>query len=209
MIKSQVAIIDIGMGNLQSVKNVCAHLGVSAHIVNTGMHLNDYSHVILPGVGSFSQGMQNLRERDFEMELNHFANESNRFLLGICLGMQLFADVGFEGGRSSGLGLIPGQVKRIESEQLRVPHVGWNDIRIKKETLLIPKQLAGDYYFVHSYTYLPEENDDVLATCEYENEFACAISRDNIYGVQFHPEKSHDLGIAMMRNFLNLGAPTS
>lgn len=198
-----IGIIDYGMCNLQSVKNSCEYAGREARFVSTSSELAKAEKLILPGVGSFGEGMENLRKRGLVESLADEVLKKKKPLLGICLGMQLLADLGTEGGQSKGLGFISGTVRRFDDSRLRVPHIGWNNIRITKPNALLKPEMAVDYYFVHSYYFDAMHSSDVLAVCEYGREFACAVGRENISGVQFHPEKSHRFGLQILKNFFD------
>lgn len=206
---SGVGIIDYGMGNLQSVANACDYLGYRPVILKRPQDLAGLRRVILPGVGAFAQGAGNLKSAGWFDALKKLSVEKSASLLGICLGMQLLADEGEEGaapgGFVEGLGLIPGQVKRFQRTHVRVPHIGWNNIRVLKPNAVLTADLSDDYYFVHSYHYVWAVQDYVSATCDHGGAFAAAIHRDGIMGVQFHPEKSQGPGLKLLKNFLERG----
>jgi glutamine amidotransferase len=203
---SAVAVIDYGMGNLDSVARAVDECGGRAVVIDDPAGLHDAAAVILPGVGAFPAGMENLRSRGFVERLREDVAQGGVPLLGVCLGMQLLATGGEEGGGASGLGLIEGTVRRLQPpDGLRVPHVGWNDVTVRRESELfsdVPEQ--SDFYFVHSYELLPSDEDDVVATTSYGTEIVAAVERDNVFGVQFHPEKSQRAGLALLRAFLKL-----
>ncbi len=201
---TKVGIIDYGMGNLQSVRNAFEYLGVQVDILSDSKDLSKVSHMVLPGVGSFAEGMKNLRSAGWDQAL--LAIHGKKPFLGICLGMQLMADKGSEGGDSEGLGLIPGSVSRLQETGLRIPHVGWNNIQISTPGKLFNEQMAVDYYFVHSYKFETAKKEHVIATCDYGETFCCVAGSDEhlSYGVQFHPEKSHHSGLRILKQFLKL-----
>lgn len=198
-----LGIIDYGMGNLQSVINSCEFLGERPRLIASAEAMRGVSRVILPGVGAFAEGMRQLDARGLTGAIRDVCRKGTPFL-GICLGMQLLADFGAEGGGSAGLGIISGTVDRLDDSNVRVPHVGWNDIRIERANDLLGPELSGDYYFVHSYYFNVSETQDVIATCDYGRRFACAVGRGNTFGVQFHPEKSQRLGLAILKNFMRI-----
>lgn len=210
-----IGIIDYGMGNLQSVKNSFDHIGAESKIVKTRVELQTADSLVLPGVGSFAEGMRNLNERGFVEEIKTQVKERFKPFLGICLGMQLLADSGTEGGETPGLRLIPGTVKRLDTDPIpesiqpmRLPHVGWNSINIIKGRgkPLLTEALAVDYYFVHSYYFETKSPDDVIAYCQHDYKLFPCIVGDNatVFGVQFHPEKSHQYGLQILKNFADL-----
>ena len=161
---------------------------------------------MLPGVGSFGDGMEHLNSRGWPAKIKAALRRPHMAMLGICLGMQLLAETGFEGGESPGLGLIPGVVTRLDppTPETRIPHVGWNEVHYSQESPLfsaIPNK--SDFYFVHSFHFMPVRPADVLAYSPYCGKFVSAIGANNVFGVQFHPEKSARPGLQMLRNFLN------
>jgi glutamine amidotransferase len=200
-----VAIIDYGMGNLRSVANACAALGARFQIASQPGQLRDAERIVLPGVGAFGDGMSNLRRLSWLEVLEEEVRQKQKPFLGICLGMQLLAASGTEFGVHQGLGWIPGKVIRIACEDLavRVPHIGWNDVRFtRKNGLYAEMGEVQVFYFVHSYVLVPEDPSVVSGYCEHGIEFAASVECDNISGTQYHPEKSHKAGLAVLRNFL-------
>lgn len=190
---SRVAVIDYGMGNVQSVVNALEFIGSSAVLTREPREIQSADRIILPGVGAFGDGMKNLRDFGLIPILEEEVLKKKKPFLGICLGLQLLGTTGLEYGRNQGLGWIPGLVDRLPSENgLRIPHIGWNDV----------KPLGGAYYFVHSYHLVPEDKSVVTGWCEYGITFCAAIQKDNIWGAQFHPEKSHKDGLKYLRNFI-------
>ena len=198
-----VGIVDYGMSNLDSLARAVQECGARTTIAEDPRELNQASQILLPGVGVFAQAMKNLRDRGFEQTLSELVLGKNVPMLGICLGMQLLASKGYEGGTTPGLGFIEGEVKKLEpsAADIRIPHVGWNALDLTRPTRLLAQVTQGTYvYFTHSYA--APVTDDTAATTSYGNVFAAAVERDHVFGVQFHPEKSSDPGLQMIRNFL-------
>lgn len=195
-----IGIVDYGMGNISSVYNSLEYLGYDAKIINTPEEIEDLTHLIIPGVGSFKQAMHNLEDKKFIVPiLNHVKNEKP--LLGICLGMQLLATKGYEHGETNGLGLIEGEIIPFEIN-LHVPHVGWNNINTLKKHPVVGKNVNQvDFYFVHSYYFNVKNKEDILTTTEYEISFPSIVAKDNIIGIQFHPEKSQEPGLNLLEAF--------
>ncbi len=200
-------IIDYGMGNLFSVKYAFEKCGADVCISGDPNDITKSDNLVLPGVGTFKDGMKNLKERGWIPAIKKAVNEEGLSLLGICLGMQLLAEKGFEIGETEGLGLIQGEVKKIDNTTKgeKVPHVGWNEIEIiKQDPLFEGISNKVDFYFVHSYQFVPLNNKDVLTQTPYCGNFVSSIGRDNVFGVQFHPEKSQRPGLKLISNFLKL-----
>lgn len=200
-----IAIINYDMGNLQSVANMLSYLKAPAIITNNRAEIAAADRIIIPGVGAFSEAMRRLRECGLVEAIRADVLERQKPFLGICLGMQLMADTGYEGGETSGLGLIHGEVKRLRprDESFRLPHVGWNDVVPQGGTTLYGSDMRSRvFYFVHSYAFSAREASDVSGTCDYGGVFAASIERGHIFGTQFHPEKSQQDGIALLKNFL-------
>lgn len=201
---SYVALVDYGMCNLDSMRRAVEECGANARICEEPRDVMQAERVILPGVGSFADAMQNLRARNLDRALLDQA-AGGVPLLGICLGMQLLADCGQEGGETRGLGLIPGVVSRLSptAQTPRIPHVGWNEVYPQREHPLFAGIAAGrDFYFVHSYHLDCADHADAAASTPYCGQFTSAVARQHVMGVQFHPEKSQKTGFALLRNFL-------
>jgi imidazole glycerol-phosphate synthase subunit HisH len=199
-------IIDYGMGNLRSVANAFEALGCAAMISNNPPDLQTAKGIVLPGVGAFGDGMKNLQDVGWIDALEREVIQQRKPFLGICLGMQLLATTSTEHGLHKGLNWIPGIVTRIPSEDLniRVPHIGWNDVRfINKEGLYAGLGDSQVFYFVHSYMLVPENPAIIGGVCSYGIDFPASVECDNIFATQFHPEKSHKAGLAVLKNFLN------
>lgn len=199
-----VVIVDYGMGNLFSVENALKYLGADVKISNNLDDIKNAERIILPGVGSFSDGMKNLNSLGFLDGLKEEVLRNKKPFLGICLGMQLLADEGEENGITKGLGWLPGRVRRfkVDEKKYRVPHVGWNDVAVSGDGALFKGIQNPVFYFVHSYHLVPEDPADVIAHCDYGEKFAAAVRRGNIFGTQFHPEKSQKNGLKLLENFL-------
>jgi imidazole glycerol-phosphate synthase subunit HisH len=200
-----VALINYGMGNLGSVRRSLESLGADVLLTEHPSKLSDVSCIVLPGVGAFEEGMQRLRSGGWIEGLQRQVLEIGKPLLGICLGMQMLATFSEENGLHAGLNFIPGQVRRLDKWgcALRIPHVGWNEVRCERESRLfkhLPQSI--DFYFVHSYAVEPECSCDISATTVYGAILTAAIQRENIFGTQFHPEKSSKAGRLVLKNFL-------
>ncbi len=204
--KKKVAIIDYGMGNLRSVENACKKLGFEVKIVSVPSELSNFDKLILPGVGSFKKAMKMLNEKNWINAIKVEVNDKKKPILGICLGMQLFASESEEFGYSQGLGIIKGKIKFLKNLNCKnkIPHIGWNSISIKETHPFLDKVKNNtDFYFVNSYVFLPEEKKFIIANTKYDVEFCSIIAKKNIFGVQFHPEKSSKAGRKLLENFLN------
>lgn len=204
---SKTLIVDYGMGNLCSVKRALEECGAEAIISDDPADCGRVDHIVLPGVGSFTDGMAALTSGGWVNALRYSAQENKTPLLGICLGMQLLADKGFEGGTTAGLGLIPGEVIRLvtDTPETRIPHVGWNEVNhLVKHPLFAGIDTGTDFYFVHSYHFVACNAKEILTLTPYCGSFVSAVARENIYGTQFHPEKSSRPGFQLLRNFLAL-----
>lgn len=202
-----IVIIDYGMGNLFSVEKKLKQLKASYEIGNTLEAIERAGKIILPGVGHFAKAVTHLKEKGLWEALNRVVLEKRVPILGICLGMQLMTSYSEE-GNCAGLGWFPGKTVRFKVDnpvKFKVPHTGWNGIIIQKKSALM-KNIPEDaeFYFVHAYHYSNTKGEEVLNTCIYEKEFACAIQRDHIFGVQYHPEKSHEFGKQLIKNFIEL-----
>lgn len=197
-----IALIDYGIGNLRSVEKALLAVGCQVSLTSQTGEILSADKVVLPGVGAFGDGMQGLRQRGL-VEAIEAVVEARKPLLGICLGMQLLFEVSYELGVHPGLGLLPGEVRRFESNDLKVPQTGWNQIRPRRESRLLNGLAPNSYaYFNHSYYCQPADPGDILASSEYGVDYASVVGRDGLYGVQFHPEKSQAVGLQILRNFV-------
>ncbi len=202
----KIAIINYGMGNLRSVENAVKRLNFDPKIVSTPKELDNYDKIILPGVGSFKKAMKLLKENNWINSININVKERKKYLFGICLGMQLLASESEEFGKTKGLELIKGKIKFLGNLgcKLKIPQIGWNSIFIKKEHKFLKGVTNNmDFYFVNSYAFVPEEKSFEIAKTNYDIDFCSIISKENIFGAQFHPEKSSKAGRKILENFLN------
>jgi glutamine amidotransferase len=201
----RVCIIDYGMGNLKSIANAFTALGADVTVTVSVDDLKLAERIVLPGVGAFGDGMRNLRERGWMEALNEEVIVKKKPFLGVCLGMQLLASLSTEHGQHEGFGWISGKVDRINADDVRVPHIGWNDVRfVKSGGLYSGMDDAQVFYFVHSYVFKPDDSSAISGVCSYGDEFTASIEKDNIYATQFHPEKSHKKGLMVLKNFLEV-----
>jgi len=199
--KPAVAVVDYGMGNRRSVEKAFEHVGARARITSDPTDLSAADGLVVPGVGAFPRAMENLRSLGLD-ELVPELLAAGAPVLGICLGMQLLFDSSVELGGAAGLSLLPGTVTQLEPGAGKLPHIGWNLVRLRRESALtdgLPGECA--FYHVHSFAPRPSEPADVLGTSDYGEPFVSAVDRDPLFGVQFHPEKSSAHGLTLLRNF--------
>ncbi len=202
----KVLIVDYGMGNLGSLRRSLEECGADASISTDPADVRTAPRLVLPGVGAFPDAMATLCARGWVAELEAAVNAQVP-LLGICLGMQLLAEKGYEGEETVGLGFVPGEVRRLEpaSRDIRLPHVGWNEARqVRPSPLFAGVADRTDFYFVHSYHFAAKREEDILTTTDYCGGFASTVAAGSTFGVQFHPEKSSRAGFQILRNFLKL-----
>lgn len=199
-----IAIIDYGLGNVKAFANVYKRLNLQAVIVNDAKTLEDATKIVLPGVGAFDYAMTRLNESGMRETLEQRVLEHRIPVLGICVGMQMLAQSSEE-GTLPGLGWIDGQVKKFQLDQIQdnpLPHMGWNAVQPNSSTGLFQDiSQASRFYFLHSYYFACSNDGNILATAHYGSEFTCSVNKGNIYGVQYHPEKSHHAGIQLLKNF--------
>jgi len=202
----KVVIIDYQMGNVRSVLRSFEKFTSNVIVSNNPEDLKTATHIVLPGVGSFTDGMNNLEKSGLITTLKEEVLQNKIPFLGICLGMQLLASIGYEGGEKEGLNLISGKIeKMIPTANEPVPHVGWNEIHKKLDHPILKEISDGaDFYFVHSYHFIPDNQKNIVTTTPYLGEFVSIIAENNIIGVQFHPEKSQISGFKIIENFLGL-----
>ena len=206
-----VIIVDYNSGNISSVINSFKEVAkdkVNIEVTSDLNKIKSSDKVVLPGQGSFKSCVNALNKIDgLSNTLNEFAISLKKPLLGICVGLQMFADIGYEETETKGLGWISGKVSKINNQngKYKLPHIGWNQIKIIKDSKIF-KDIENNshMYFVHSYEFIPNNKDVISATTEYSSNIVCSIEKENIFGTQFHPEKSDKMGLKIIKNFLNL-----
>ena len=207
MKKKLIGLIDGQSGNIGSIKKAIKDIIIDKpykfKVINENFNIEDFDKIILPGQGAYSTLVSNLKKLKIYKPLKQYLLNNSSFL-GICVGMQILSDKGYEDKVTNGLGIISGNVKKFKKKNLIVPHMGWNSINIKKNNSVINQRFnKKDFYFVHSYIYQNISKINVLATTYYGKNFPSIINKGNIYGVQFHPEKSHKYGVSLIRSFIN------
>ena len=206
-----ITIVDYSSGNISSVINSFSEVCKSKYKINVSSDLKIISSsdkIVLPGQGSFKSCVDSLNKIEGLNEtLNQFVFDQKKLLLGICVGMQMFADVGYEENKTKGLGWISGKVSKIDNQnqKFKLPHIGWNEITITKDSSIF-KNLdnKSHMYFVHSYEFIPEDKSVISSTTDYSTNIVCSVEKDNIFGTQFHPEKSDKLGLKLIENFISI-----
>lgn len=202
---ARIAILDYGMGNLRSVEKALEHVGATATVTAEEAAVRKADGLILPGVGAFPRAMERVRELALD-ELIAERRDAGVPILGICLGLQLLFDSSSELGGAAGLGLLPGDVAELDAGELKVPHIGWSPVHWERDSKLTEGiETETPFYFVHSFAPRPG-GADLLGSAAYGSRFACAVARDNVYGVQFHPEKSSSAGLRLLSNFAGVCA---
>ena len=206
-----VTIVDYNSGNISSVINSFKEVAkekVNIEVTSNLETIKSSDKVVLPGQGSFKSCIDGLNSIDGLIDiLNEFALESKKPILGICVGLQMFADVGYEEIETKGLRWIPGKVSKIDNKggKFKLPHIGWNEINIVKESKFFKDiKNRSHMYFVHSYKFTPDDKSVITATTDYSSNIVCAVEKENIFGTQFHPEKSDKIGLKIIDNFINL-----
>jgi glutamine amidotransferase len=203
-----ITIINYGLGNIRAIGNIYERLNIPFKIANSPEEVKNAEKILLPGVGAFDEAMYLLNKSKFHDVLDHEVCIKKTPVMGICVGMQILTQKSEE-GKLSGLGWIDGSVKMIDKKLLqhkpKLPHLGWNSIKVQIKSPLLENINEEDgFYFLHSYYFQCNKKNNVLATVCYGNEFAAVVNQDNIYGVQFHPEKSHHNGIQLLKNFAQM-----
>jgi glutamine amidotransferase len=203
-----ITIVNYGLGNIQAFANIYKRLNIAAAIASTPDELRVAERIILPGVGAFDWAMTRLNESGMMDTLEKLVVGEHKPVLGICVGMQILANRSEE-GELDGLGWIDGEVKRFDettfTQQTHLPHMGWNDVQPQgSEGLFGSLESGARFYFLHSYYFVPQNQDDVLAVTDYNGFYASSVRSGNVYGVQFHPEKSHQWGVQLLKNFAEM-----
>jgi len=200
-----IVVVDYGMGNLRSVSKALEHAGANVKVSDSPKDLKEAKGIVLPGVGAFKDAVRNLKEKSLWEGIVEEVKRGKPFL-GICLGLQLLFEKSYEFGETEGFGFIKGEVVRFSlPEEFKIPHMGWNQVYKKKESSLLDGIGEGEFfYFVHSYFVKPKEESSVLTTTDYGIEFTSAVERENVFGVQFHPEKSQRAGLKLLENFIRI-----
>ena len=199
-----IGIIDYGMGNLRSVSKAFEFLGAETIVSDTPEMLSTADAVVLPGVGHFGDGMKHLKERNMDKFILHIANSGKPFM-GICLGLQLLMEESEEAPGVPGLGVFKGKVLRFPEMGLKVPHMGWNDVSVTESGTARFADIQDNsyFYFVHSFYVAPEDESIIAGKCTYGIDFTAAVSKENVFATQFHPEKSQDWGLQLLKNFVD------
>ena len=206
-----ITIVDYSSGNISSVINSFGEVCKTKYKINVSSDLKIISSsdkIVLPGQGSFKSCVDSLNKIEGLNEtLNQFVFDQKKLLLGICVGMQMFADVGYEENETKGLGWISGKVSKIDNQnqKFKLPHIGWNEITITKDSSIFKNiDNKSHMYFVHSYEFIPEDKSVISSTTDYSTNIVCSVEKDNIFGTQFHPEKSDKLGLKLIENFISI-----
>ena len=206
-----ITIVDYNSGNISSVINSFSQVAkdkVNIEVTSDLNKIKSTDKVVLPGQGSFKSCVDALNSINGLVDtLNEFAISNKKPLLGICVGLQMFADVGYEETETKGLGWVPGKVSKIDNQdgKFKLPHIGWNQINLVKDSKIF-KDIENNshMYFVHSYEFIPEDKSVISATTDYSSNIVCSVEKENIFGTQFHPEKSDKIGLKIINNFINL-----
>ena len=203
---TKVAIINYGLGNIRSLFNSLKKIEIEAEIINDPEKIDNFNKVFLPGVGAYKDAIDKLKKIGWERAIKNFSSDKDKSLFGICVGMQILSTYGYEYGKSVGLNIIEGHVERMDKQGcvLKLPHIGWNNIKIINNSLITENiSNESNFYFINSYSFKLMNLNTLIATTEYGIEFPSIICRQNIFGTQFHPEKSSKAGIQILKNFIN------
>lgn len=203
---TKIAIINYGIGNIRSLYNSLKKIEIDAEIILNPELIYNFNKVFLPGVGSYKDAINRIKKFGWEKPIKKFSCDKNKKLFGICVGMQILSTYGLEHGKSEGLNIIEGEVEHMYKQgcDLKLPHIGWNNIKILKNNLITENiSNESNFYFVNSYSYKLMSSNRLIATTNYGIEFPSIINSQNIFGTQFHPEKSSKAGIQILKNFIN------
>lgn len=202
-----ISIVDYGMANLRSVQKAFEQVGIPAQIISEPEQIDSAERIVLPGVGAFQDAVATLRDRSLDAPIIRHIEKGKPFL-GICLGLQMLFDIGYEDGEHRGLGVLPGKCVRFDVDEtlhLKVPHMGWNTLTVKRPSPLVRDLPPGcGVYFVHGYHVVPDNADVIATTTDYGRPFVSSIWRDNVVATQFHPEKSQKVGLQILANFAGM-----
>ena len=202
----KVAIINYGIGNIRSLYNSLKKIEVEAEIITDPDTINQFDKVFLPGVGSYKDAIEKIKNIGWDKAIKNFSSNQNKSLFGICVGMQILSTCGYEYGKSNGLNIIKGEVLRMNKLgcDLKLPHIGWNNIKILNQNLITENlNNEANFYFVNSYSFKIDNSKELIATTSYGIEFPTIINKQNVFGTQFHPEKSSKAGMQILKNFIN------
>ncbi len=202
----RVAIINYGIGNIRSLYNSLKRIEVEAEIITDPDSINKFDKIFLPGVGSYKDAIEKIKNIGWDKAIKNFSSNQNKSLFGICVGMQILSTCGYEYGKSNGLNIIKGEVLRMNKLgcDLKLPHIGWNNIKILNQNLITENlNNEANFYFVNSYSFKIDNSKELIATTSYGIEFPSIINKQNVFGTQFHPEKSSKAGMQILKNFIN------
>ena len=201
----RLGVLEVGFGNLPSLERVLSQINTKVEVVLSADEVLDVDYLIIPGVGSFSTAIQYLKSTNLDVAVLTRSTKLNLPTLGICLGAQVMMEIGYEGGKKSGLGIFRGSVESLSKVAgTNKSHTGWDEVLFSRDFLGVTKGSSVDVFFNHDYALVPADTNEIMGTCNFSNEFAVALQKSNTYAVQFHPEKSQDTGLVMLRNFLGI-----
>tara|TARA_Y100000590_G_scaffold29326_1_gene32765 strand:+ start:502 stop:1110 length:609 start_codon:yes stop_codon:yes gene_type:complete len=199
MKNDKILILNTGYGNINSIKNMLDFLNIDNKVTDNYLLINDFNKIILPGIGNFQKGIDLIKKKNFFDAIIKAHNEK-KIILGICLGMQMFFEYSEE-SKDPGFGFIKGKIKKFKNLNLKVPHMGWNEVKYKNNDFILLNSQSPRYYFMHSYYAVCDNKEDILSVSKYDLEFVSGIKKNNLIGVQFHPEKSHKFGMEFYKIF--------